>query len=91
MFVFVIGEVAFFCVFGLVQFFSIRGVQKIRNRASSNTNGHVNDKEVGVGVNDMDELIKNACATEAWYIFLSLFAKTFLALTIYIGINTQPG
>lgn len=36
-------------------------------------------------------LIQNASSTEAWYVSLSLFAKTFLALTIYIGINTQPG
>jgi hypothetical protein len=36
------------------------------------------------------KLIQNACATEAWYISLSLFAKSFLALTIYVGINMQP-
>ncbi len=36
------------------------------------------------------EMIFNACSAEAWYVVLSLFAKTFLALTIYIGINTQP-
>lgn len=35
-------------------------------------------------------MVHNACAAEAWYLILSLFAKTFLALTIYIGINTQP-
>jgi hypothetical protein len=38
-----------------------------------------------------DSLIRNACAVEFWYITLSLIAKTFLALTIYIGINMQPG
>lgn len=37
------------------------------------------------------DLVHNACSAEAWYISLSLFAKSFLALTIYIGINTQPG
>ena len=37
------------------------------------------------------DIVDNACTAEARYLCLSLFAKTFLALTIYIGINTQPG
>jgi hypothetical protein len=37
------------------------------------------------------EIVDNACTAEARYLCLSLFAKTFLALTIYIGINAQPG
>jgi Heliorhodopsin len=37
------------------------------------------------------EIVDNACTAEARYLCLSLVAKTFLALTIYIGINTQPG
>ena len=36
-------------------------------------------------------MITNACTAESYYVLLSLFAKTFLALTIYIGIYTQPG
>ncbi len=34
---------------------------------------------------------ENACAVEAHYVLLSLTAKAFLALTIYIGIYLQPG
>jgi hypothetical protein len=37
-----------------------------------------------------NKMVENACTAESRYVCLSLFAKTFLALTIYVGINTQP-
>ena len=40
--------------------------------------------------NKQNRMVENACTAESRYVCLSLFAKTFLALTIYIGINTQP-
>jgi hypothetical protein len=142
-FAFVGGEIILFCSFGLVQYASIKNVQRIRDDAQchietlrSRADGmiarqqnqeifkrnnrpkrissmvtsnqttdlrEINDgdfqeiedefinKSREVNENKKDELIQNACAAEAWYVSLSLFAKSFLALTIYIGINTQPG
>jgi hypothetical protein len=84
-FAFVIGEILLFCSFGLVQFASVINVQRIRD---------VKITDVGslTKIQYMEEsLINNACAVEFWYITLSLIAKTFLALTIYIGINMKPG
>jgi hypothetical protein len=81
-FVFVIGEIILFCSFGFVQFASVTNVQRIRN-----TKAEASDSST----KKQDLLIRNACTVESRYITLSLFAKTFLALTIYIGINMQPG
>jgi hypothetical protein len=84
-FVFVTGEICLFCAFGLVQYLSIRKVQQIRTSKIKNTDTDDDNEKMMI-------MMQNACATtEARYIFLSLFAKTFLALTIYVGINTQPG
>jgi hypothetical protein len=84
--IFVGGEIVFFCSFGLVQFCSIANALKIRHKAM----------EPGTEINEYNKIknesmITNACAAESYYVLLSLFAKTFLALTIYIGIYTQPG
>ena len=87
-FVFVIGEIVLFCSFGLVQFASVTNVQRIRN-PNAETLAACNG-QYDLTIKD-NLLIRNACSVESWYITLSLFAKTFLALTIYIGINMQPG
>lgn len=145
-FAFVAGEIILFCSFGLVQFSSIKAVQRIRDQTTENItilrnkadkqlnvqawvmnqgyrkrtahasggSGHlpsinnIRDSQNREGMRQAIEsefqqnceeengnkrflMIQNACATEAWYVSLSLFAKSFLALTIYVGINTQPG
>ena len=76
--VFVIGEIVIFCSFGLVQLKSIITIRRIRDNT---------------GVIQMQKNLtaENACAVEAHYVLLSLTAKAFLALTIYIGIYLQPG
>ena len=76
--IFVVGEIILFCGFGLVQLVSIIKVLRIRGDEKIDKNDKNNAE------------INNACAVESYYILLSLFAKTFLALTIFIGIQMQP-
>ena len=84
--IFVGGEIVFFCSFGLVQFCSIANALKIRHTVNENNADSTTHEQ-----NKKTLMITNACTAESYYVLLSLFAKTFLALTIYIGIYTQPG
>ena len=80
--IFVGGEIALFCLFGLVQLKSIIAVERIRKTPAAQFDEKQKQRNL---------VAENACAAEAHYVLLSLTAKAFLALTIYMGIYAQPG
>ena len=91
--IFVGGEIVLFSLFGLVQCSSIINVQRIRDRCKKELllqNAATGDPKA-TAERKRALTAENASAAEAQYVLLSLTAKAFLALTIYIGIQAQPG
>jgi hypothetical protein len=68
----------------------VRPSNAVDDNTSQSIKNDFERKCLQVNANKKGAMVQNACTTEAYYVILSLFAKTFLALTIYIGINMQP-
>jgi hypothetical protein len=68
----------------------VRPSNAVDDNTSQSIKNDFERKCLQVNADKKGAMVQNACTAEAYYVILSLFAKTFLALTIYIGINMQP-